>query len=283
MYSALFVSLTTVIFCFVWLKGEGGSSPLRPLKYRDHPLKDLYPFGYGILEIFPSRGGGVKERREERYFKSIYGNRHWEFYRRMYAAERISTSAVIIIAFSLIASVLSSFNAMVLGAGFSICSSIYFDKKIDYLVTVRKNNIMADLPEVLSKLTLLIGAGMVIREAWHRVGESGEGVLYKEMQRASYEVKNGVREFDAYLGVSSRCGVIDVDKFTSAFVQNLSKGSGDMTEFLNQASRDSWNARKSRVRMSGEIASTKLLIPISLMFVGVFIMIMYPIMSGLTF
>ena len=46
----------------------------------------------------------------------------------------------------------------------------------------KREELLADMPQMLSKLTLLVNSGMVVREAWKKVADGGERELYKEMQ-----------------------------------------------------------------------------------------------------
>lgn len=280
---AIAVTLLTSIYTVLWLRGTDYDYILKSLKYRDHPLKDLYLFGFALADLPFSARGGLRDRKIERHYKRIYGDVHWEFYKKVGMAEKLSVCVIIIVIFPAISLQVNSPIPAVFGVVLSISVYTYFNKKIELLIKRRSEQILRDLPEVLSKLTLLIGAGLVTREAWQRVSESGGGVLYAEMKRASRDIDNGMSEFDAYLGVGERCGEPEVEKFISTFVQNLSKGSKDITGLLRSAAQESWNQRRAAVRMRGELASTKLLLPISLMFVGIFIMIMLPVMGGLKF
>ena len=80
-----------------------------------------------------------------------------------------------------------------------------------------------DLPQVLSKLTLLVNSGMVLRDAWKHAAFTGNRVLYQEMQNTTLEIENGVMEIEAYKNFADRCSVKEIRKFTSLIIQNLQK------------------------------------------------------------
>jgi tight adherence protein C len=124
---------------------------------------------------------------------------------------------------------------------------------------------------------------MVLRDAWRKTAKSGDGVLYAEMLRTAEHVDNGVTEFDAYREFAERCGDQYLDKIISAMVQNLTKGNRELVEFLRRTASECWSQRKQSVLKKGEEASTKLLLPIGLMFLGVLLMIMLPIMGNIAF
>lgn len=54
---------------------------------------------------------------------------------------------------------------------------LYLDLALFDKLTARRQEILLDLPQVLSKLTLLVNSGMVLRDAWKRVSITGEGTL----------------------------------------------------------------------------------------------------------
>ena len=50
---------------------------------------------------------------------------------------------------------------------------LYLDLALFDKLTARRQEILLDLPQVLSKLTLLVNSGMVLRDAWKRVSIPG--------------------------------------------------------------------------------------------------------------
>ena len=59
------------------------------------------------------------------------------------------------------------------------------------------------------------------------------------------------------------------------------KGNDELVIMLQNQSSEVWNAKKQDVRRQGEKASSKLLIPMLFMFVGILIMVIVPIFSNL--
>ena len=138
-----------------------------------------------------------------------------------------------------------------------------------------------DFSEVVSKLALLTNAGLILKEAWEVIAFEGEGVIYSEMQRAVEEMKNGVSDVDAIYSFGTRCMLPEIKKFTSTILQGITKGNRELSMMLQEQSKEVWQMKKQLVRREGEKASSKLLIPICIMFVGVLIMILVPIFTNL--
>ena len=64
-------------------------------------------------------------------------------------------------------------------------------------------------------------------------------------------------------------------KFSSLLTQNLRKGSADMLRLLEQEAQDAFQKRKEQAKEAGEKAGTKMLFPMMLMLLIVFVMILY--------
>ena len=156
---------------------------------------------------------------------------------------------------------------------------LYLDLSLQDKLTARRQEIVLDLPQVLSKLTLLVNSGMVLRDAWKKVSITGERTLYLEMQNTNLEMENGVMEIDAYRNFAERCNVKEVRKFTSLIIQNLNKGNEELAYFMKDLSDEMWEVKKNEVKQKGEKANSQLLLPMMMIFIGILLIIMVPIMQ----
>ena len=136
-------------------------------------------------------------------------------------------------------------------------------------------------PQVLSKLTLLVNSGMMLRDAWRNVAQKGEGILFEEMNMTCEEMNQGISEIDAYQNFAERCEVKEIKRFTSSIIQNMVKGNAELTNFLREMSDEMWNEKKNMVKRQGEAANSKLLIPTIMIFTGILILIMVPMFTNL--
>lgn len=148
----------------------------------------------------------------------------------------------------------------------------------------RKQQLLKDYPELLSRLTLLLGAGMSMRRALQRMSENYEsrkeytGVryAYEEIRITCLEMEQGISERTAYERLGERCGLLPYRTFSSLLVQNLQKGSMGMQKILREEAEKAQQQRRDQARILGEQASTKLLIPMILMLLVVFVILMVP-------
>ena len=105
--------------------------------------------------------------------------------------------------------------------------------------------------------------------------------LYMEMRQVNENIDNGISEVDALFAFAARCVTPDIKKFTSFVVQGLEKGNKDLADALRHQTDELWALKKQNTLRRGELASSKLMIPLMIMFVGVLIMVMGPIMTNL--
>ena len=156
---------------------------------------------------------------------------------------------------------------------------------MDYNIPKRKKKRQEELIQeysgIVSKLTLLIGAGMSIRLAWERIVEENMrqqhfGAAEQEMQVTYYELKQGVSEGIAYRNFGRRIGLKPYRKLGNLLEQNLLKGNGGLIRLLEAEVAESFEIRRGRALMAGEEASSKLLIPMFLMLLMVLVICMVP-------
>ncbi len=150
----------------------------------------------------------------------------------------------------------------------------------------RERMLMCDYPELVNKLSLLLGAGMTVSSAWERIiglyeKQRKEGVLkerptYEEMKVTYREIKDGVGERSAYERFGERCALRPYRKLSSLIVQNLRKGSKGLTALMEAEADEAFELRKNLAKKLGEEAGTKLLAPMLLMLGIVMAIIMVP-------
>lgn len=152
--------------------------------------------------------------------------------------------------------------------------------RINSEVEERKESINSDFPQVISKLTLLTSAGLEVNQAWQLTMKSGEGVLYQEMKLVSRDIANNVAPSEAYHRMQVKCNDKYVTKLASAITQNISKGNSEIVKYFRELNDESWMERKHSSRRMAEKVQSKLLIPTLLMFAGILILVIVPVMSG---
>lgn len=141
-------------------------------------------------------------------------------------------------------------------------------------------------PEMVSKLTLLLGAGMSMTLAWEKIvltyqkqlkqGLIKKQAVYQEMLVTYYEMQDGMGELKAYTRFGERCCLQQYRKLVSLITQNLRKGQQELTKLLEEEVREAFTVRKDLARKAGEEAGTKLLLPMMIMLLLVMVVILVP-------
>ena len=220
-------------------------------------------------------------RKKEKKIAEIYGEKYAEYYHNCIVGGQITYALTVAPLGLFIGAMTNDMTFAILVVAAAAALIVYLDIEVSSAVERKHDEILSDYPEILSKLTLLVNAGMVIREAWTKVAYTCDRAMYKEMQLTSEEMNNGVSELDALHNFAQRCSVKEIRKFTSILSQNIQKGGSELTMSLRYMNEESWEEKKQRANRKGETAGTKLMIPLMIMFVGILFMIIVPIFSNM--
>lgn len=150
-------------------------------------------------------------------------------------------------------------------------------KKAERLESLEK-----DYAQIVSKFTMLLSAGLSVRNAWERIvllykgKEKARSLIYTEMNWAMREMQKGVPELEVYERFGVRVGLIHYKKLMALFIMDKKRGSINLLEAMNQEMLQAWEEQKRKTKQQGEKAGTKLLIPMMGMLAVVFIMILVP-------
>ena len=267
-----------LIFFFIGLK----HNPFfEVLDEKDYPLKEIYGLGYAVLELIKYGYKTKGDRKLRQQLEILYEEKYSDYYLRVIHAQQITWAFTMFVLSFALYGLTSEIIALLLGFMFSGLAYYYFGTVTKKKILKRSDEMIHDFSEVVSKLALLTNAHLILREAWEVIAFEGEGVIYSEMQRAVEEMKNGVSDVDAIYSFGTRCMLPEIKKFTSTILQGITKGNRELSMMLQEQSKEVWQMKKQLVRREGEKASSKLLIPICIMFVGVLIMILVPIFTNL--
>ena len=144
-------------------------------------------------------------------------------------------------------------------------------------------------PDIVNRLSLYMGAGISIRNAWERIirgyekqrqmtGNSEDA--YEQMKLALRQMQNGIAETVAYEQFGMDCRLSSYLKLGTLLSQNLRLGTGNLAEMLKAEAKDAFEDRKALARKIGEECESRLLLPMLLMLLSILIMIMYPAVSS---
>lgn len=257
-----------------------------PLDKKEFMLPEIYGVGFKLLKLFKFeyKTRGANQLREDAVI--LYGERYADYYLRVLYAQRISIAYLVFAVGCAISAMAEGGDKLILFALIVVvCFAIYyyFGKLPSDKIKKKSEKFMDEFPNAVSTIALLVNSGMVLREAWREVSMSNDSDLYMEMRKVNEEMDNGVSEIDALFNFGNRCVPPEIKKFTSFIIQGLEKGSKDLAIALRNQTDELWHVKKQTTLKRGELASSKLMIPLMIMFVGILIMVMGPIMTNLGF
>ena len=166
------------------------------------------------------------------------------------------------------------------------------DKQVEKEKEKRDARLLAEYPQMLSQMALLLGAGMTVSHAWERIvvsyenrcaGQPGtwqEMPVYEEMRITYHQIKDGLGERRAYEQFGERIQLQAYRRFATLLVQNLRKGTTGLSKLLEKELQDAFDAQESYAKKRGEELQTKLLLPMMLMLGLVIVIIMIPAIAS---
>ena len=142
-----------------------------------------------------------------------------------------------------------------------------------------------DYPQIVSQLSILMGAGMSFRKALERIVDKYVSELkkgsspkagYEEMLKTYRKMTDGHGEIQALEELGKSCECKEYRKLSMMLVQNLRKGSRDLLDSLEKEEKNAFEMRKQMAIRAGEEASTKLLGPMAGMLLIVIVVLIVP-------
>lgn len=149
----------------------------------------------------------------------------------------------------------------------------------------RKGQLLLDYPDLMWKMTMLLGAGLSMKGIFTRISDEylrekknskKMRHVYEEVTYTCREMQSGIPEAQAYERFGKRCQLPEYIRLGSVLSQNLKKGSKGLTQLLETEAESSLTDRKNHARKIGERAGTKLLFPMMLMLGIVLVILMVP-------
>lgn len=174
---------------------------------------------------------------------------------------------------------------LLLGLGLGMF--FYFCKGYELKIKIkeRQEKILRAFPGCINKFVLLMNAGMSFGRAWEKITQDycmikkrgGKKILlYEEMILTLEDIQKGVSEIKAYEAFGQRCKIPEILRFTAIIIQNIKKGSHLLIRAMEQQSKEAMTMREDLARKKGEKASTKLILPMGIMFLAILIIVITP-------
>ncbi len=250
-------------------------------------LKDIYFIGLGAIEIYEQ----VKQKKisisdkaleKTKQLAEVFGRDSAELYYYITVAAKVSLILTVLPIGLLLVCMMQSIMGLVLGALLTYALVYGIQSSINASVERKKDAIMSEFPKMVSKLTLLINAGMLVGRAWNEVANSNnEDTLYEEMRFTSKDLDEGIQLEAAMESFATRCGIKEMRKFSSIYVQAVNMGAGEAIDSMKLMADEAWEQKKQISKQKGEVASQKLMIPNLIMFLGILLVVVVPMFASM--
>jgi len=275
----------TVIILTVYLLSYGRYGDITDdLDKKACPMKDILPIGLYLLDTFKYSYNTSYDRKLLAMITELFGYSNAKRMLRVHWGNKISLMLLSLFFTILVGNFTTADTGYIL---FCIALptgiAVFTDKDLSDKVRRRRLSIQLDFPDFVNKLTLLINAGMTVSKAWEKVSldNTGSSPLYMELSSAVQDIRAGIPEHKAYEEFAKRCRIPLITRFVSVILQNIRKGNAELVPILRVYANECWELRKSTAKKFGEEASTKLLLPMMLMFAAILLIVGMPAVLAL--
>ena len=269
-----------IVFGLLYFYRRGKYKDLSTMKDNNNLISIIMPTAIYIVDRFITGRFNVYERRLSTKLLELYGGRDIKRRLKLHLVHKIMYLIVAIFTVTLFGALMDKPDVSYFIFVSVVLLIVFYatDRELDEKIKKRNFNIQYDFPDFLNKLVLLINAGMTVPKAWEKIVRDRRIMtpLYEELNITYIEIRNGKPEIAAYEDFARRCRVKEITKFITAIIQNLRKGNSELVPLLKLQSNECWQLRKLMAKRLGEEASTKLVLPLMIMFVGILIVVILP-------
>ncbi len=196
-----------------------------------------------------------------------------------WAAEGAGLGYLTIAGMSLLAWTTGTPELLVLGALLGGGLPLLRMKELAGRVSKRRQSMVTELPELLSKLLLMVNAGENVMRALNRTAEktgSSDNPLYTELRSAIESMKRGEGLAAALEEWGRRCAIPEAKLFATTVLINARRGGDAFIPALRELTRQMWEKRKAIARTMGEQASSRLAFPLTIVFLIIMVLVGAP-------
>lgn len=216
----------------------------------------------------------------QRSVQKLNGQRQSAEKTLLYVGEMMCYSWLLLMMGCLLTLAMGETTGLVIGTVLGILLPAAMIKDMHSKVQKRDHDILIELPELLNKIILLVGAGETVQKAIshcvERKKQEKNHPLYRELIKMTDDLEGGYSFQQSFENFSKRCAVQEVSIFMTTVLLNFRRGGNDFVMALTDLSRVLWEKRKAITRTRGEQASSKLIFPMVVIFVIVIVLVGTP-------
>jgi tight adherence protein C len=165
----------------------------------------------------------------------------------------------------------------------------------------RTEGLKNDYPKIVSRFVLFMNAGISVRRSLEKIASEYRNIAernsaaeqkrcvllrkkrrmhpgFEEICHVMEDLQKGVPEMRAYSELGKRCRTAEYKNFSDLLIRCVTKGGRDILMLMQKEAAEAEEMRRKQVRMRGEEAGTKMLLPMVLMLAVVMAILMIPAM-----
>lgn len=158
------------------------------------------------------------------------------------------------------------------GAGLYVGYTL-FRFTIKKKATLRQNEILDQLPEILDLLSISVEAGLGFNQAFQYITEQCQGPLVEEFSYASRAMALGRTRRLALEDLAGRCGIDEVKSFTGAVIQADEMGIS-LRNILSAQAKEARQSKRMRLEERAQKIPIKMLLPMGVLIFPVLLIIL---------
>ncbi len=276
----------SAVFIILMKKGSKYDYMLEAVEGDAFPLKSIYSAGLALADnekLLDNLGLLDKLKMNTKLY---YSKQYEEFYARIIFAQVISFVLLCLsFGFSLGGLFGGEMGLFFAGIGIIMAalSAYYFFNFTKDKIKKRQDECDMEFPDAISKLALIVNSGVILHDAWRIVAEGNEGVFYDLMKQSCQEMENGKSDIEAIRQFGILTNSDEIKKFTTALIQSIERGGGELPTFLVNQSTELWKLKRQMMLQKGEKAASALLMPIAIMFAGVMLIVLVSAVQSFNF
>lgn len=282
----LIIEVVLTLVLYIASKGKY-QELLKEPESKEYSMMSFAPMSMLLLDRINYRYNSKYDKKIQKLLASIYGEKNSGTHMKLFYSSKLISMIFTLVILTLFGAAAEESDYTFLAFTLSMPLLVFYlyDKELEKKQRKKYDIIRADFPDMVSKIVLLVNAGMTLSRAWEKIciDTKKDTPLYKELRITYQQIQAGKPEAEAYEDFARRCRVKEITKFITLIIQNLKKGSGDLVPLLKLQADECWELRKGRAKQLGDEASEKLILPLMIMFVGILIIVVLPAVLQLSY
>ena len=286
-YSRLILPAVSTVMVAIWLflafrHADDFEDMIESIDSDQYRFPELFSIGFSIMKLFHFSSNSYKARKRMKEIAEVYGPQYAEYHYYILNGAKWTYGFTLFTLFSVFGAMAGSLLAVFIGAVMAFLLMWYLDELLNDKLEEKRDLLLNDFPQILTKMALLVNSGMTVREAWKKSAEGSNRPLFREMKVTVEEMENGMTELQAYDNFANRCAIKEIRRFSATISQTLQKGNAEIATFLKELADEMWQEKRNRIKQKSEAADSKMIIPLGLIFIGILGMVMVPVLSGMS-